>query len=143
MGRLSALPGFRTIAGKESSGRSTSFLKSASLAIGVALAVSLPVLAQHVRVYQDGNTWVEETTGTLPVAPDLRITTDVGAIDVHGKSGGVTYVIRKRAAVSTREEAEREFQKLKLSAVKLGNQVVVEGHLLQRDVTRFTADFSM
>ena len=42
---------------------------------------------------------MEETTGTLPVAHDLRINTDVGSIDVRGKARGVMYVIRKRAAV--------------------------------------------
>ncbi len=96
-----------------------------------------------MRVYQDGNTWVEETTGALPVAHDLRINTDVGSIEVRGKARGIVYVIRKRAAVPSKEEAEREFQKMKVSAVNVGDQVVVEGKLLQRDVTRLTADFSV
>lgn len=139
---MSALPVSRATK-RIASGRKTSFRKSASLAIGLALAVSLPLVAQHVRVYHDGNVWVEETSGTLPVAHDLRVNTDVGSIDVRGKARGVTYVIRKRAAVPTREEAEREFQRMKLSALKVGDQVVVEGRLLQHDVTRFTADISM
>ena len=105
--------------------------------------MSLPLLAQRVRVYQEGNSWVEETTGTLPAARDLRINTDVGSIEVRGKARGIVYVIRKRAAVATREQAEREFQRLKVSATNLGDQVVVEGKLVQRDVTQFTADFSL
>ena len=139
---MKALPGSRARK-KIAKGRKTSFGKSASLAIGLALAVSLPLVAQRVRVYQDGNTWVEETTGTLPVARDLRVNTDVGSIDVRGQARGVSYVIRKRAAVRSKEEAEREFQRMKLSALKVGDQVVVEGRLLQHDVTRFTADISM
>ncbi len=153
---MSALPGSGAITGTTSGGNpashvrrrrrragKTSFRKSASLTIGLALAVSLPLLAQHVRVYQEGNAWVEETTGTLPMAHDLRINTDVGSIDVRGKARGVMYVIRKRAAVPTREEAQREFQMMKISAVNVGDQAVVEGRLLHHDVTRFTADFSM
>ena len=155
-GRLSALPGSgattgttnaanraaRSAAKRRRAGKS-SFPKSAGLAVSLALAVSLPLLAQHVRVYQEGNAWVEETTGTLPVAHDLRINTDVGSIDVRGKARGVMYVIRKRAAVPTRQEAEREFQRMKVSALKTGDQVVVDGRLLQGDVTRFTADISL
>jgi hypothetical protein len=153
---LNALPGSGAITGTTNEANSAapsaakrpragkaSFHKSAGLAVTLALAVSLPLLAQHVSVYQDGNSWVEETSGTLPVAHDLRINTDVGSIDVRGKARGVMYVIRKRAAVPTREEAEREFQKMKVSAVKTGDQVVVDGRLLQGDVTRFTADISM
>jgi hypothetical protein len=119
------------------------FRRSAGTAICLALAVSLPLLAQRVRVYQDGNAWVEEATGTLPAARDLRVNTDVGSVEVHGRARGITYVIRKRAAVSTKEEAEREFQRLRVSAASVGDQAVIEGRLVQRDVTRFTADISM
>jgi len=119
------------------------FHRSAGTAICLALAVSLPLLAQRVRVYRDGNAWVEETTGTLPAARDLRMNTDVGSIEVRGKARGILYVIRKRAVAASKEEAEREFQKLKVSAASTGEQAVVEGKLLQRDIARFSADFSL
>ena len=112
--------------------RRASFCHSVSMAIGLALAVSLPLLAEQVRIYQDGNTWVEETTGTLPAAHDLRVNTDVGSIDVRGRARGVMYTIRKRVAVPSKEEAEREFKRMKISAAKVGDQVVVEGRSWRR-----------
>ncbi len=113
------------------------------MAIGLALAVSLPLLAEQVRIYQDGNTWVEETTGTLPAAHDLRVNTDVGSIDVRGRARGIMYTVRKRVAAPSKDEAEREFKRMKVSAAKVGDQAVVEGRSLQADVTRFTADISL
>ncbi len=119
------------------------FRGPAGTAICLALAVSLPLVAQRVRVYQDGNAWVQETTGSLPVARDLRVNTDVGSVEVRGRARGITYVIRKRAVVASKEEADREFQRLRISAASVGDQAVIEGKLLQGDVTRFTADFAM
>jgi hypothetical protein len=139
---LSALPGSGAITGK-TNGRKASLRKCARLAIGLTLAVALPLLAQHVRVYQEGNAWVEETKGTLPIGRDLHVNTDLGSIDVRGRGTGITYVIRKRTVAPSKEEAERDFQKMKFSAVNVGDQAVVEGRLLERGFTRLTTDISL
>ena len=76
----------------------------------LALAVALPLLAEQVRVYQDGNAWIEETTGTLPMSHDLRVNTDIGSIEMHGRAQNVVYVIRKRTIAATKQDAERDFQ---------------------------------
>lgn len=123
--------------------RKASLCKSGGAAFWLALVVSLPLLAQHVRVYQDGNAWVEETTGTLPAPRELRINTDIGSIEVRGKARGITYVFRKRAIASSREEAERQFQKMKLTAASTGEQAVIDGRLLERGLTTLMADLSM
>lgn len=139
---MSVLPGSGAITGTKKE-RKSSLGKSAGLAVGLTLAVALPLLAQHVRVYQEGNAWVEETTGTLPVGRDLRVNTDLGSVDVRGRAQGVMYVIRKRAFAPNREEAERDFQKMKFSAVRTGDQIVVDGRLLERGFTRLGADISL
>ncbi len=139
---MSALPDSEAITGTKN-GRRTSLRKCAGLAAGLALAVALPLLAQQVRVYQEGNAWVEETTGTLPMGRDLRVNTDLGSIEVQGRAQGILYAIRKRTIASSKEEAERNFQKMKFSAVKTGDQVVVDGRLLERGFTRLGADISV
>ncbi|HEY4973358.1 MAG TPA: hypothetical protein VII41_07095, partial [Steroidobacteraceae bacterium] len=48
----------------------------------LAMAVAVPLWAQQSRVYRDGNSWVEEITGTLPASRQVRITTDVGSVQV-------------------------------------------------------------
>ncbi len=139
---MSALPGSGATTGT-TNGRKASLHKCVGLAVGLALTVALPLLAEHVRVYQEGNAWVEETTGTLPVGRDLHVNTDIGSIDVRGRAQGVMYVIRKRAFASSKEEAERDFQKMKFTAVKTGDQMIVDGRLLERGFTLLTADVSL
>jgi hypothetical protein len=131
------------IAAKRLHRRKTLFPKSLGGAVCLALIVSLPLLAQQVRVYQDGNTWVEETSGTLPAPRELRINTDVGSIEVRGNARGIAYVFRKRAVASSKEEAERQFQKMKLTAVSTGEQAVIDGRLLERGLTTLMAELSM
>ena len=120
-----------------------SLWKSVGTALCLALAVALPLLAQHVRVYQDGNSWVEETSGTLPAPRELRINTDVGSVEVRGNARGIVYVFRKRVAAASREAAEREFQKLKLTAANAGEQAILDGRLLERGLTSITVDLTM
>ena len=139
---MSALPGSGAITGTTKE-RKTSLRKRAGLAAGMALAVALPLLAQQVRVYREGNAWIEETTGTLPAGRDLRVNTDLGSIDVQGRAQGVMYVLRKRTVAASKEEAERDFQKMKFSAVKTGDQVVVDGRMLERGFTKLSADISV
>jgi len=131
------------IAGRRLGQGKISLRKSIGTAVWLAVAVSLPLLAQQVRVYRDGNSWVEETSGTLPAPRELRIYTDVGSVEVRGKARGIVYILHKRVVTASKEEAERQFQKMKFTAVRTGEQAVLEGKLLPGDVTRLTADLSM
>ena len=139
---MSALPGSGAITGSRIK-RGISRRKRAGLIAGLALAVALPLLAEQVRVYQEGNAWIEETTGTLPVSHDLRVNTDIGSIDMHGRAQNVVYVVRKRTVAATKQEAERDFQKMKFSAVRTGDQLVLDGRLLERGFTKLSADISL
>lgn len=107
------------------------------------MAIALPLLAQQTRVYPEGNSWVEEISGTLPEARELRITTDQGSIEVRGNARGIAYVLRKRAFTATKEEALRQFQMMKLTAATAGGQALVEGHMLRRDITNLSAEISL
>jgi len=124
--------------------RATESRRKRKLAIFcAAVAIALPLLAQQTRVYAEGGAWVEETTGTLPDAHELRITTDMGSIDVRGNARGIMYVIRKRAFTSSKEEALRQFEMMKVTARNVGAQALVEGRMLHRGVTNITAEISL
>jgi DUF4097 and DUF4098 domain-containing protein YvlB len=103
----------------------------------VLLALALPLCAQQSRVYREGTGWVEETTGTLPTGREIRISTDVGSVQVQGISPNVTYVIRKRSFLPTKEAALRQFEQLRISVAKTS----IEGRLTGKNLNRFNAEF--
>lgn len=109
----------------------------------VCVAVAIPLAAQQTRVYKDGNAWVEETTGTMPSARELRVNTDLGSIEVQGSTPRFTYMIRKRSYAGTKEEALRQFQMMKVSTGSVGEAALLEGRMLHRNMNRFAAEITM
>ena len=110
---------------------------------GVAflLAMALPLCAQQPRLYREGNTWVEEVTGTLPPAHELRVNTDIGSVEVQGNSPHITYVIRKRSYLPSPEAAKRQFDHLHISAGKSGETDSIEGKATAKNLERMGAEF--
>ena len=108
---------------------------------GGLVALTLPALAQSSRVFREGNTWVEETTGTLPAGREFRALTDVGSVQVQGNASQVMYVVRKRSTESTEAGARKQFDQLRVTASKVGDAVVLEGRMLSRGMNHVAADF--
>ena len=77
--------------------------------------------AQRVgEVRRDGGYWVQERTGVLPAAPQLRVSA-LGEIYVTGRAGdGYGYSITLKTKARTAEEAERIFDETELTAVRRG-----------------------
>ncbi len=115
--------------------------KWAVVAASLVMVVAIPLWAQQSRVYRDGNSWVEEITGTLPASRQVRITTDLGSVQVQGSSPRVTYVIRKRSYAPSEEAARRQFEQMRISANKNSEGDVIEGRLANRNLNRFGAEF--
>jgi hypothetical protein len=107
----------------------------------LAVAVAVPLWAQQSKVYREGNSWIEETTGTMPPGREVRVNTDLGSVQVQGKSQNVTYVIRKRCVAGSEEAARQQFQQLRISVVKTAERDSIEGRLLNRNLNRFNAEF--
>jgi DUF4097 and DUF4098 domain-containing protein YvlB len=107
----------------------------------LTMAVAIPLWAQQTRVYRDGNSWVEETTGTLPTSRQVRITTDLGSVQVQGSSSQVTYVIRKRSYLPSQEAARRQFEQMHISTIKNAEGDLIEGKLANRNLNRFNTEF--
>jgi DUF4097 and DUF4098 domain-containing protein YvlB len=77
-----------------------------------ALLVTLSSLGlgEEARVYRDGSAWVQELTGDLGSAKNLRVKLSAGSARVQGGSqAGITYIIHRRTYRSSEQEARREF----------------------------------
>lgn len=108
------------------------------------IAGALPLLAQQSRIYRDGSTWVEEITGSIPAARNLRVQTESGTVKVQGGAQGqITYTIRKRAFTSSEESARREFEAFKVNAAKRADTAWLEGEWQGGSARKFSADFSL
>ena len=98
------------------------------LVITIALASVAP--AQEGRIYREGSAWVQEVTGQLNSARNIRVKLDMGSVKVQGGSqAGITYVIHRRAYMGSEERARHEFQSNRINASVRGDAawVVAEG----------------
>ena len=114
------------------------------LCLAVALAVvaiAVPLCAQQSKIYRDGNSWVEEITGTLPTTRELRVFTDLGSVQVQGNYPRVSYTIRKRSYAASEKDARHQFEQLHISASKGGDFAVLNGKLGKKALARFGAEF--
>lgn len=105
-------------------------IKFASVTMFIISLASLGV-CQEGRVYRDGGSWVQELTGDLGSARNLRVKLSAGSARVQGGSQpGITYVIHRRAFTNSEQQARHEFESYKINAsVKGGTAwIVAESH---------------
>jgi DUF4097 and DUF4098 domain-containing protein YvlB len=89
-----------------------------------ALLVTLSSLGlgEEARVYRDGSAWVQELTGDLGSAKNLRVKLSAGSARVQGGSqAGITYVIHRRTYRSSEQEARREFESNRINTSVKGD----------------------
>jgi DUF4097 and DUF4098 domain-containing protein YvlB len=108
-------------------------IKLASIGVLVAVLASL-ALCQETRVYRDGSNWVQEMTGDLGAAKNLRVKLAAGSVQVQGGSQtGITYVIHRKAYTSSEQQARREFESYKINTSVKGDTVWVVAESSRRD----------
>ena len=91
-------------------------IKLAGIAAIAAGLVSF-AFGQEPRVYREGNNWVQEISGDLGSARNLRVRLAAGSVKIQGGSqSGITYVIHRRAYTSSEQQARRQFESYKVSA---------------------------
>jgi len=118
-----------------------------ALLLGVSLASAAQQGADRSapgtgRVYREGNAWVEEITGTLPAARNLRVDSEVGSLRVNGGScSGLSYVVKKRAFTGSEDAARREFESFRINAARQGDAAVLRGEWTSGRNHRMSAEF--
>ena len=117
-------------------------VRRGQVVVAVVLAMlAAPLWAQSSRVFREGNTWVEETTGTLPAGHEFRALTDLGSLQVQGTATQVTYSVRKRSTADSEQAARKQFEQLHVTASKVGDAVVLEGRVVGSNINRMAAEF--
>jgi len=92
------------------------------------LACSLSgALAQQSRVFRDGNSWVEEKTGSLPAAKILKLRLTMGSVRVQGGAPAISYTIRSRVNVGSEQEARKMFDRYQISMGSRGDSAWITG----------------
>jgi hypothetical protein len=112
-------------------------------ALALTMAVAIPLCAQNARVFREGNSWVEESTGSLPAGREFRAFTQLGSVQVQGNAAQVSYVVRKRSFAATEELARRQFAQWRVSANRVGDAVVLESRLGGGNRNRLTTDLAV
>jgi DUF4097 and DUF4098 domain-containing protein YvlB len=78
-------------------------------------ALSPTAFAEDSRVYREGGAWIQEITGNIGSAKNLRVKLVSGSVKVLGGSANdITYTLRRRAVTSSEQQARREFDTYKV-----------------------------
>jgi DUF4097 and DUF4098 domain-containing protein YvlB len=112
-------------------------LKQAIKLVGVAVlvaALASLALCQETRMYREGSNWVQEMTGDLGAAKNLRVKLAAGSVRVQGGSqAGITYVIHRKAYTSSEQQARREFDSYRISTSVKGDTAWIVAESSRRD----------
>jgi DUF4097 and DUF4098 domain-containing protein YvlB len=115
-------------------------IKLASIAAMLTALASL-ALGQETRVYREGSNWVQEMTGDLGAAKNLRMKLASGSVRVQGGSqSGITYVIHRKAYTSSEQQARHEFDSYRITASVKGDTAWIVAESGGRD-RRCSDDF--
>jgi len=114
-------------------------------AVAAMLVAVLSVSAQEkqaARVYRDGNSWVEETAGSIPAAHGLILRSAVSTVHVRGASqSNVTYTIKKRVGRSSEEMSRSDMAIFEVTVSRHGDAVMIEHPpMTQKYPDRYWAD---
>ena len=108
----------------------------------LAAALSSLALCQEVRVYREGSNWVQEMTGDLGAAKNLRVKLAAGSVRVQGGSqAGITYVIHRRAYTSSEQQARREFESYRINTSVKGDTAWIVAESEGRGNRKCSDDF--
>jgi DUF4097 and DUF4098 domain-containing protein YvlB len=115
--------------------------KSAGVLVLLALLAPLAA-AQQPRIFREGGSWVQETTGSLGAARNLRVKVDVGSVRISGGSDqGITYKVRTIACTSSENDARRQFESYKISANLRGDTAWITGDWQGGRPKKFSGEF--
>ena len=98
------------------------------------VALASLALCQEAKVYREGSNWVQEMTGDLGAAKNLRVKLSAGSVKVQGGAqAGITYVIHRRAYTSSEQQARREFESYRINTSVKGDTAWIVAESSRRD----------
>ena len=110
----------------------------------LAVAVALPLSAQNSKIYREGNSWVEEISGTISAAKNLKVTTEAGSVTVQGgNQKDITYVIKKRVYGYAEDAARKQLERFKVTASQRGEWAAINGRWEGGSPHKFSAEFTV
>jgi DUF4097 and DUF4098 domain-containing protein YvlB len=110
----------------------------------LTVACALPLSAQNSKVYREGNSWVEEISGNVPAAKNLKVTTEAGAVTVQGgNQKDITYVIKKRVYGYLEDAARKQLERFRVTASRRGEWAVIEGSWEGGSPRKFSGEFAV
>ena len=108
-------------------------IKLVKVTLWMAALASL-AFCQETRVYREGSNWVQEMTGDLGAAKNLRVKLAAGSVHMQGGAQDrITYVIHRKAYTSSEQEARREFESYRGSASVKGDTAWIVAEAGDRD----------
>ncbi len=117
-------------------------LKNILRLVAALLLMAAVAGAQQSRVYREGGNWVQETTGSLSTARNLRIKVDIGSVRVEGGARqDIGYAIHNRANTSSEATARHEFENYKITASVKGDTAWITAEWNGGHVHKFSGDF--
>jgi DUF4097 and DUF4098 domain-containing protein YvlB len=123
--------------------RKVSVKTSLKLAAVLLLTAALAV-AQDSGVHREGGKWVQQTSGSLAGAKNLRVKVDAGSVRIEGGSQqGITYAVQTLAYNSSEERARRQLENYKISAYVRGDTAWIVGEWEGGHVQRFSGEFQV
>ena len=126
--------------------------RAAGLAALMAVASAMSTIAAQAqtgeatsgRIVRQGGDWVQETTGTLAGARNLRIKADMANVVVRGGGGPeIRYVIHARSHVSSEGDARKQLDAYKVTSYVHGDTASIMGDWQGRRPRHFSADFTI
>jgi DUF4097 and DUF4098 domain-containing protein YvlB len=116
-------------------------IKLAGVALTVATLASL-ALCQEGRIYREGSNWVQEVTGDLGAARNLRVKLAAGSVKVQGGSqAGITYTIHRKAYTSSEPQARHAFESHRVSTSVKGETAWIVAESSSRGDHKSADDF--
>lgn len=103
-------------------------IRRVTAVVMVLVVIVSAAAGEQARVYQQGDSWVEEATGMLPMAASLLLKLGLGSIYVQGRDEkNIAYVIRKRVRAASEKEARRRLAHFHFSARKFRGKATIQG----------------
>ena len=97
-------------------------------------------IGQASRLYRDGRSWVEESSGIMTPTRSLRVASDCGNIHVQGGAQNIKYVIKKRSYASSEAEARKQFERFRINAARTSEVATLEARWTGGRSERFSTE---